>query len=446
VLASTFFLINDINSMAETVALVVMSMALIRRPSNFLPLLFVSAWFSRIVVLPMFSAFYYYLFLYVITILFSSGIYKKRQVDMLTLAIMAFAVWLVLTGVGSLTGSVQQSLKLVVSVLALVFANLFKSNDHAYTHRLMIALSAFCSVVFFAFLLLRPVDYTIDTNVNWGVGYISNTSITLMKDLNPNSAAQIILYLYLFLFCDALSSKRKYLLLFALLDVYILYMLESRTCFYTMVIVSVIYPLIGLKSVFWKRTITAALVIYAIWLLYSKYILDSWNESRLVASSLLDDEGSGRFIMWGLLVGQVIPNYWFMGIGLGRENYAALGYPFDADNLYLDILCQTGIIGLALLMFIHIKLLVTTVRTNKKCHQLDQCVVWMVATLIVGLGESVFDTLLYWFILIYVTTSINSFREESHDSRGAGFAGLNGSKDSSSTQIKKTLNEIKAVT
>jgi hypothetical protein len=133
------------------------------------------------------------------------------------------------------------------------------------------------------------------------------------------------------------------------------------------------------------------------------YYID-YIESRLVVSSFMEDQGSGRFVTWALLWQDVIPRYWIRGFGVGFANYLALGYQFDADNMYIDLLCQVGIIGSILfyLQHFHTFRRIRAMEDDKTI--IDLLVIISICFLFFGFGESVFSTTFYWGNLIILCT------------------------------------------
>ena len=199
-------------------------------------------------------------------------------------------------------------------------------------------------------------------------------------------------------------------MLFAVMNIGTLIFLGSRTAFFSLAIIAVVYLMLILKTSVLKKSILF-IVLFA--LFFGVYSLGNQFENfeRLSLSSFENDQGSGRFYTWGVLVDDVIPNHLVKGIGVGSSNYECIKITStDADNLYIDLLTATGIVGLILFLSYHVSTLVILFRRReKKKRDWDFLITIFLAFLVVGFGESVYDTVLYWYIGYLAMLAINDF-------------------------------------
>jgi hypothetical protein len=125
--------------------------------------------------------------------------------------------------------------------------------------------------------------------------------------------------------------------------------------------------------------------------------------SRLSASTDLftqtNDVLSGRLTSWGSLGHWIAANPWqaFFGIGYKTLPYTRyLGSPVVADNMYLSLLVETGVLGLAALLWLNVAILRWAARSARRSF----FGTWM---LCFWAGEAVQmasgDLLTYWRVL-----------------------------------------------
>lgn len=403
-LLSTLLLIDDVKSIVEDVLLVLLSLPLLRRPVTAIPLIFVASWN------PMFSvfglgAFYYYFIIFFVSMIFSHKQYGEYiGLTRSTLYYLLFGSYIAISGYFSISHSVDPALKLAITIILAMSVGLFKCRDTNYVFSCIFLIAIEASLFFFARALFNPAYYTLDEE-SFLSGVRPYVSQTLMTQLNPNSAAQIIVIISTIIFVALVKMRAKTFLvsILLLMNIYTLIYLGSRTSFYTLFFVIISY-LIYTSNLSITRKFYLILFSAIIGLITTYYITSVG--SRLVVHSLMNDYGSGRFLMWGILLENVIKDYWLHGFGFGSANYRLLGYSFDADNLYLDLLCQLGIIGFSLFLMLHIHLYRRAKSMNAEVPAKDFLTLMVINFLIIGLGESVFDTTLYWgFIAIACSLS-----------------------------------------
>ena len=212
--------------------------------------------------------------------------------------------------------------------------------------------------------------------------------------MNPNTAALVIVAIYTILYCEAFRTKKFRLIALAFLNFISLMYLGSRTSFFTAGIITVAYFIVWKTSPV-KKGFVLLLLCFFLWGVYSASSLFERSQ-RLVFSSFQEDQGSGRFIKWELYFHDIIPDNYVKGIGYG--NYDSYGYDeSDADNLYVDLLCQTGIVGFLLFLSFYISSLVHFCKSKAYKREFGFLIAYFLAFLLIGFGESVFDTPLFWY-------------------------------------------------
>jgi O-antigen ligase len=113
---------------------------------------------------------------------------------------------------------------------------------------------------------------------------------------------------------------------------------------------------------------------------------------------------SGRVASWRTLAAWLAGNPWqaLFGIGYKTLPYSSyLGGPVVADNMYLSLLVETGILGLAALVWLNIAILRAAGRASRSLDaRASFCGVWM---LCFWCGQMVQmlsgDLLTYWRVL-----------------------------------------------
>ncbi len=144
-----------------------------------------------------------------------------------------------------------------------------------------------------------------------------------------------------------------------------------------------------------------------VWRVFPAFALAYWM--RLSASAeyfFSGTEGvfSGRLASWRTLAGWIASHPWqtLFGIGYKTLPYTDyLGAPVVADNMYLSLLVETGIAGLAALVWLNVAILRASARATRSGAGLRAfCGAWM---LCFWAGETVQmasgDILTYWRIL-----------------------------------------------
>jgi O-antigen ligase len=223
-----------------------------------------------------------------------------------------------------------------------------------------------------------------------------NAQLTISEEVNPNTLAQGLLLAYLIIYTVAVSVRKWWLLIFAVLPIVPMMMIGSRTAFITLVVISILVLLFDSRISKKLKTLILLLTLLCIPTILN--YANQFNE-RLDVDSIVEDDGSGRFDTWSMLVDNVIPNNPIMGVGYGRVNLERVGYAVDADNFYVDALSQIGAIGLLLLVLMLIFYLKPLWGKQDVNSRLALSLLLFIP--IAGFGETIFDTFIFVFILLY---------------------------------------------
>lgn len=398
---SSLLLISKNDFFLLDFCLILLSLPLLKRPATYIPMLFVASWNQSFGVLGL-GAFYYYFLLFLASLFFS----RKSDLKFVgssfsTRIYLCFASWIIFTMFTSVSHEMSYSIKLSITIVLVFLASNYKYKDSGYCNKCMLWVSFFVSFFFFYRAAFSPMEFVVEKSYSWGIS--TETFQSIMDGVNPNSASPIVAILTIILLIESIKRHNPIYLIPSLMNMYTMVFLGSRTAFYTLFIVLAYYFL-----VFVKISRLAKIIVFLITLLVivmATYLINIMDTH--LSDSVIEGEGSGRFVTWALLAINVIPNYWFWGIGVGRENYDALGYGYDADNLYFDLLCQTGIIGFVLFFYIFIFTIRKAYLASKGNNAIDSVYIILLAFIFWGIGESIFDTIFFWGTLLYANTFID---------------------------------------
>lgn len=411
-LVSAVLLVSEIGAEWKSYVLVFLSLLMLPNPISFLPVLFVSSWSFTIMVIPGFAAFFYYLALFFVSIAISKKRLKSRvPASVETVIALLFAVWIFVMGFKSVSGDWYMPMKLALCILPLFLCSGLRLEKMKYCVVSINIIAVVLSLYLLYTALFAPITFISPNAEELDFALMEETNTLISSDINPNTASLFVFLLYIVLYCEVFRTKRYWLLLFVAPNLITMMYLGSRTAFFAVGIITIVYPLVVLKTKVWKKVVLSVCFVL---LFYGVFTMggDRFERAeRLSVSTVIDDEGSGRFTNWYWLSKEIIPYHWLKGIGVGLENYEMYRFDVDADNMYIDVLCQTGVIGLVLFMSFYILLLVNFFRKRKQNRDFDFLIAIFLAFLVEGLGESVFDTPMFWFIGLLSVLAINSFKE-----------------------------------
>lgn len=405
---------------AKSVVLVVLSLLMIPEPVTFLPVLFVSSWSISFVAMPGIAAFFYYLALFFVSLILDrkQSVFYFESFPAEAKIALLLSLWIFVTGFFSLSGVWNSALKVALYVVPVFLVSRSSIRDLEFCRSSMVVIAAVFSVYFFYISLFAPVefinetdDFTIDPN------HVQFNS--LGRNINPNTASQYVLLLFIILYSEAFRAKKYWIIILAACNIVTLMYLGSRTAFFSMVVVAVVYLILILKTSVVNKILLLSAMVGVFLVIYSQFGRFERSD-RLRLSTVYEDEGSGRFVTWTILFNNVIPKHLMKGIGVGRQNYVEAGVYMrgtykDADNLYIDVLTQMGIIGLALFILFYVLVLRNLIKYRKVKRDWDFLLAVFLAYLVEGLGETVFDTPMFWFLGLMVMIAINDLKESDEE-------------------------------
>lgn len=406
-LVSAILLMSETTSIVKPFLLVACSVLMIPNPLSYIPMLFVSSWSVTFTAIPGFSAYFYYLVLFFVSIVVSLVFNEEKVISFVSTKPAArwallFIIWIMVTSFYSISGQWNSAVKLALFIVPLVIVSRLRISHMDFCRTSIDIIAAFFSVYCLYIILFAPVQYYSD------IDPLGKDS--LRSDMNPNTASQIILALFTILYCEVFRTKKYWLLPFAALNMGTLIILGSRTAFFTVAIIAVVYLMLVLKTSIWKKVLLFVGFLAMFFVIFS---LGSGlgRSYRLSISTIEEDQGSGRFYTWEILLNEVIPYHLVKGIGVGKANYENLPIiAKDADNLYIDLLTTTGIVGLLIFFGYYVSNLMHLFRYRKRKRDWDFLIAIFLAYLFEGIGETVYDLPMIWFFGFLSMLAINDLK------------------------------------
>lgn len=385
------------DNMLFSIVNVALSMLLFVYPAAFIPLIMVSSISSSIAIIGGFSAVFYYMALFVVSQFLRSGIKLRLTLARSYLWLALFCAWAFLCGVKSVSGDVYNTIRLLVFIVALWLCA--ASGNMSY-RKCLEALELVSPPLFFILLvklIFAPEIYTIEGT------YVSTYRLTIAEHINPNQFAAYLAVVCVIMFIRTLKRRRFMPAAAFVLGMLLLALIKSRTSFYGTLMVSGCYYLFSYRSPLRRKLVLSAvagtLVLAQAFLTGDKGgSSKSPDDRQLNLTSIVDDSGSGRFLTWAEAFASIIPGHPVFGIGIGKENYEALGFDYDADNMYVDLLAEIGVVGAVLFLMFFIRLMKDVVRKREVGDYTFLYI--LIMQLILGLGETVFDSQLFWCVVM----------------------------------------------
>lgn len=394
---SCYLLLLEPTSSIRTYVLIVSSIALLFEPLSFIPLLLTTSISSSIAVIPGIAGFYYYSYMFLIGCMlkYSLVIGKKTH----RLCLILYLLCLLISANSSISQDYEFTIRMLVAcVPILVIPNIAVNNDSQKILQYTLIGAIFVTIIVALKLLFEPVLYVPGDDMISPYSDIDNFQITISESINPNTVAQSLLLCYVIMFIYGINTNKWQIYALSVLPVIPMLIIGSRTVFIALLSITILFFM-------WKANLKIAtkFIIAIFLIIFCNIILDwfaTFND-RLLLEMISEDRGSGRFDTWERLFNNVIPNHLMTGIGFGRVNLDLIGYDVDADNMYVDSLCQIGLLGSISLMLMILSLIKVSVKQKSILSQIAFAMLMFV--LIVGAGETVFDTFIFVFIILYTT-------------------------------------------
>jgi hypothetical protein len=151
-----------------------------------------------------------------------------------------------------------------------------------------------------------------------------------------------------------------------------------------------------------RVTVLAGAGALLTWWIFPSFALMYWERLSITAEFLLTrTEGvlSGRVSSWQTLAGWIAAHPWqaMFGIGYKTLPYTShLGSPVVADNMYLSLLVETGVAGLAALLWLNVAMLRAAWKSSRRgFFGMWMLCFWAGQTVQMASG----DLLTYWRVL-----------------------------------------------
>jgi O-antigen ligase len=142
----------------------------------------------------------------------------------------------------------------------------------------------------------------------------------------------------------------------------------SRSCLVNLGVALAALAILERRRIKWARVgvvaaITAAVVLGVLVRFFPAYGELYWTRLSASVNLALESNArvfSGRIESWGMLLQFLIDHPWHALLGVGYKTlpYSSfIGHPVVADNMYLSILVETGVVGLAALIALNFAIL-----------------------------------------------------------------------------------------
>lgn len=250
----------------------------------------------------------------------------------------------------------------------------------------------------------------------------------LEEGVNSNSVGKGICILIIIILAHFLIKgfKGKFVhIALILVSILLLFLTGSRTSFVAFLIAGIIIVLYWMKlnaKKIWKAALIIGIAVVGFYFVYN-YLLEALPSlmQRFTFKDTLEDGGTGRVDVWKAYIEVYLPEYWFIGVGFDPLNlFHAIkkvnGIGHGAHNHIIDMLASTGIVGLMLYSWMHIKGL----RIGSSYAKTDITILlpWsmLIATLLLGIGENVLRGRILWLSLALIVVFKNLIdKEKEHE-------------------------------
>lgn len=362
-------------------------------PPAFLPLILVSSISSSITAFSGLAAVFFYLLMFLLSMLIRGRLKIELRWNR-TLTMMAvFTLWILVVNILSPHVEAYTAIRHMIMVLMIIFCFWVGRLDYDECEDALIIVGAIVSICCVVKLILFPERYTITG------AYTIRETLSLSKDLNPNQIAAVFSVFFVFFFISLLRCKRLAVVPLAM-SFAVLVLLKSRTSFFSALIVCGLYFLIRYKTSIKNKLLLCGVLFVLLGgtMALSRRGSSVESDKKLSVASIIEDGGSGRFLTWAEAFTLIIPSNPVHGIGFGSESFKNMGYDFDADNLYVDLLAETGVVGFVLFFAFFILLATRLSRSGSRSGTM--CLYLLLLQLFLGIGETVFDSQLFWCVVL----------------------------------------------
>lgn len=340
----------------------------------------------------------------IISILISLLSNSKRNIlnNNITILTFLFIVYCFFSCCISITGSFSPFIVIIQSLLILLFLPGLNDIDLNRLMRLMWT-SSLLVVLGIWLYVIRD-----------GIEMLLYDRFTRNDEVNSNRIAMICVQVGSALIVPFIIGKNKFLKIGSivgyLLALVLTFFTGSRTglisIIFAPVIVFMVLPQTGRFSS--KKTknrniillVLFALVVFFIFTKLGEY--DSKVLSRYSFQEVEESGGSGRMGAIEVMLNEIFPMYPVFGVGLSGENFVAVsikyGITHPCHNIFLDSLCQLGIVGFLLFISLITLIIRKSVSSLREAGNMLMVMplILFVASVLNGIGETIYLEKFFW--------------------------------------------------
>lgn len=390
---------------------VLLSVAVFAYPLSAVPLLLSSSVSSSISIFGL-AAVFYYLLLFFLALIVRRGykIHITRSRSLIYL--LLFLVWTVICATKSATGELYFTFRMFIFIVIAWLCAEAGNAKIKNIEKVILFVAPVCLLVCVGKMLFFPEKFIIEGPYNTVVRH------SIANHIGPNQFAPFVAVLGVLAFFRLLQQKRWMDFASVILSFFLLFLLKSRTSLYGAAGICFLYFIFEYRMRLKYKSIIAVAAALIVLLpavgVFSEEKFDSSvssDEKDLSLASLVEDAGSGRFFTWLQVFSEVFPTHPIFGIGIGRDNYQAIGLEFDSDDLYVDLLAELGFPGFCLFFLFYFKLLFEVKRSSE-----GKAVFYLLLIqLIFGIGETVFDSQFFWIIAMLGIMELRNGKKKAHE-------------------------------
>lgn len=400
-ISTCLLLIGPQGMLVSLVNLLLSSVVFIYPPAA-VPMILASSISSSISLFNHLAAVFYYLLIFFAAQMVRGGFKLHITKSRAYVYLLVFFLWLFLCAVKSPTGEIYSTVRLFLFLLLSWLVAESGSITYSKCVEAVMIVAPVCLAVCSAKMLLFPSKYIVEGQ------YFTFIRDSIADHINPNQFAQYVAVLCVMSFIGILKKRRWFYAVTLFLAVVLLFVTKSRTSFYGALGICFLYFILEFRMPVRQKAAVIACAALLTIVPIVNVIRDggagsasSTDEKSIGVSSVIEDAGSGRFFTWVEVFSDVLPSHPVFGIGIGKENYQAVGMEFDSDDLYVDLLAETGIPGFFLFFLFFFRFL-KEVRRKVKVRNGDESMVYLLLIMLLfGIGETIFDSQFFWTIVFF---------------------------------------------
>ncbi|WP_276863708.1 O-antigen ligase family protein [Anaerococcus tetradius] len=228
------------------------------------------------------------------------------------------------------------------------------------------------------------------------------------------------------------ERKINFQLLFVPLEVFLVACLQSRKALSIILIGSIMllvlhnYKRKHIFSSFFKIVISLLVIIMIFYFLLELEIFEGMNERFLGLLSIfsnksqVDSSSQTRMALFNAGV-DIWRQYPIQGIGIGCSHFMVnryLGIDTYLHNNYIELLCNTGTIGMSIYYSLHLYILINLIKYRKNnIRKFNLGITWILITLLMDFGSVSYYERDNIFYLMCQFINVQLLREDSEDGK-----------------------------